>query len=132
MSRAVNPKPQSVDPNPRVLVVDSDQDSAEVLHAMLRRKGVGTVSTRQARDGVQLAKSCEPEVIVLDVDSLSCQDVDTTDFVDLHAPPARLVLLGNLRMEQTEVNSAAFFSKPYHYATLLRKIEGLLSEARAA
>ena len=121
------------EPQSQVLIVDTNEYSAEVLHAVLKRKGVETISVRQPQQGIQLARSCDPDVIVLDVESLEGQDISTDDFVDCEKEqPARLVLLGNLRQRENERGSDAFLAKPYHFAALIRKIEGLLADSRAA
>ena len=117
----------------RVLVVDRTCESAEVLEAMLQRQGVGTYRARQASEGIQLARTCEPDVIVLDVDSLDDEAADASDFADFQdgATP-RLVMLGSVRHSGKPAPSVSILPKPYHYAALLRKIEMLLNEVRAA
>lgn len=117
----------------QVLIVDANADSAEVLHAVFQRKGIETISARQPQKGIQLARSYDPDVIVLDVESLNGEDISTDDFLDSNKEqPARLLLLGNLRQQEKESGSDAILAKPYHFAALIRKIEGLLVDSRAA
>ena len=70
---------------------------------------------------------------MLDVDSLDEHDVSINDFIDAgKEQPARLVLLGNFRQQANGPGSDAILAKPYHFAALIRKIESLLADSRAA
>ena len=113
-----------------VLIVDSSEETCEVLQTALERRGVRTLSANQAQQGLQLARQHHPDLIVLDL------ELDTADPAALSAPFAEqsrtdrapLVLLGTLRRQQP-ADDGEFVAKPYHYGPLIRKIEELLETA---
>ena len=110
-----------------VLIVDESSDSLEVLRTALRRKGVAAIGTCHADDGLQLARTWNPRVIVVDEDSIEHADKPNChDYEDAaRDKDAYLVLLGSFR-QQAKSPSIEKMAKPYHYAALVRKIEHLL------
>ncbi|MGH2458810.1 MAG: PAS domain S-box protein [Chloroflexota bacterium] len=52
---------------PRVLIVEDDQDLADVLVAMFQRHGVETFRAQTGRDGIQLSQQVQPDLLVLDL-----------------------------------------------------------------
>jgi hypothetical protein len=132
-----------------VLIVDRSQETREVLHEALQRRGLRTLQAGRAEKGLELARQHRPDLIVLDLDfdvaaaeqfsSLPC-DANC----DAGVPPAgssgaggtpapqtpqyqpQLVLLGTLRGLRHRLPNGEFVSKPYHYGPLIRKIEELL------
>ena len=119
--------------SPKVLIVDASCDSAEVLAAVLNRRGVDTLSARRAGVGLELARTCEPDVIVLDAESLAEENLGTDDFADPSAfPAAHLVLIGKVSRNSHVESKAEVLAKPYQYPALVHKIESLLADSRAA
>jgi CheY-like chemotaxis protein len=113
-----------------VLIVDSSDETQEVLQTALERRGVRILSARRAARGLELARQHHPDLIVLDL------EMEGPGPENLSAPFAEesrmgqtpLVLLGTLR-RQSPLPEGEFVSKPYHYGPLIRRIEELL-EAR--
>jgi DNA-binding response OmpR family regulator len=111
-----------------VLIVDRLDETREVLQTALGRRGWRTFAAGGARQGLELAQQHQPDLIVLDL------ELDDSDPEEVSAPFAeqwqdgqtRLVVLGTLRRGQAALPAAEFVPKPYHYAALVRKIEGLL------
>jgi len=115
----------------RVLIVDQSEDTREVLRTVLRRQGVRTYEAREAAEGLDLARQCHPDVIVLDMDTIDPFDVSVCDGFDLQAREenAVVLLLGSVRSWRRSANRANVVAKPYHYGPLVRKIEALLQQA---
>ena len=114
----------------RVLIVDRSEETREVLETALRRRGVTTFSTGRVRQGLELARRIRPELIVLD---LEVDDSDPESVWPPYAEQSRadrssLVLLGSIRCGATPPLGGDFVHKPYHYAPLIRRIEGLLED----
>lgn len=121
---------RKIDPSPDcVLIVDQSEDSREVLETALRRRGLRTLTTDSAEQGLQLARTHRPQVIVLDAEA---QQADAS-LRDRYAAQARgnnlsLVILGTARSHILPDPQNRFISKPYHYAPLIRTIEQLLEQ----
>ena len=116
---------------PSVLIVDQSEDSREVLRTALQRRGLQTFEASQPQRGLELARQYHPRVIVLDL------EVETGDGDDLCGQFTRasrsdhLVVLGSARLRRDAggegtITGRQFVSKPYHYGTLIRKIEELI------
>jgi DNA-binding response OmpR family regulator len=113
-----------------VLIVDSSEETREVLQTALERRGVRTFSASRARQGVELAREHHPDLIVLDLEledperesqSIPLAEQSRTDC-------APMVLLGSVR-RSSPIADGEFVAKPYHYGPLIRKIEELLEHA---
>jgi two-component system alkaline phosphatase synthesis response regulator PhoP len=50
-----------------VLIIDDDRDYVRAIQALLESSGYSVRSAASGRDGLQLAKSIEPDLILLDV-----------------------------------------------------------------
>lgn len=115
----------------RVLIVDASDDSRAVLREALARNGTEIFEASRSEIGVELARSCRPDVIVVDVDE---------DFRS-HSQPSRagdratydgsasVLLLATARRNGDRLPAGEVVPKPYHYAPLIRKIEQLLARA---
>ena len=119
---------------PCVLVVDPSEETREVLRTALARRGAEFHEAARSAEGLQLARSFSPDVIVLDLECESTQAVEVAeDFRDMAAGhPASMLVLGTARQERLSdfgptVSRGEFVRKPYHYAPLIRKIEELLA-----
>ena len=112
-----------------VLVVNRSEETREVLKLAMERRGVRFLAASKVRRGQELAQEHHPDVIVLD---LEIEDSTPEDICSRFnggeegcRPP--LVALGSVRREERSSVPGEIVSKPYHYAPLIRKIEGLLS-----
>jgi DNA-binding response OmpR family regulator len=112
----------------RVLIVDQSEDAREVLRTVLQRRGVQIYEASAVRVGLELASQYQPDVIVLDAETVSPQDHGVCGGFDDHArrDNTALVLLGTLRSPRGTAAAAQVVGKPYHYGPLIRTIELLL------
>ena len=121
------------DAHRRVLIVDESDESREVLRTILERRGVEIVEAVEARQGLTLAGSCHPDLIVLDLETLPGGDGDDElrDQFDRQSKCNRtpMVLLGTLRAANGSSARSPVMSKPYHYGPLVRTIEDLLAQS---
>jgi DNA-binding response OmpR family regulator len=115
---------------PRVLIVDASADSRAVFREALVRCGTQVLEAPRAQDGLDLARTHRPDLIVLDLDSDPTPADTCADFgratLDSSAP---IVVLGTARRRVGDLAHGEFIAKPYHYAPLIRRIEALLSRA---
>lgn len=118
----------------RVLIVDQSAESREVLAALLARKGTAAIEASRASEALALAEQLHPQLIVLDADSDSTADRQATR--DLTAAARRtntpIVLLGKITGAQVAMDPSELLAKPYHYGNLIRRIEDVLEQRRAA
>jgi DNA-binding NtrC family response regulator len=116
-----------------VLIVDSSEETREVLQTALERRGLRTFSASRADQGLELARRHHPDLIVLDLelDQSGREDFSGPFAEQSRSGLARLVLLGNLRRPES-LPEGEFIAKPYHYAPLIRRIEELLETSGRA
>ena len=116
----------------RVLIIDDSADSLDVLQTALERRGVSTLTTRRPTEGLTLARSFHPNVILLDLESV--EDVDDAALRKNYDDVAKrenapLILVARASGDPSTQGSRHVVSKPYHYAPLIRKIQELLEPA---
>jgi len=115
----------------RVLIVDSSDDSRAVLREALSRNGTEIFEASRSDTGLALARSCRPDVIVVDVDENSQPHPQVSRDFDqaTHDGSASVLLLATARRNVEPLAAGEVVAKPYHYAPLIRKIEELLARA---
>jgi DNA-binding response OmpR family regulator len=117
-----------------VLIVDQSEETREVLQTALARRGVRTLATGHAAEGMELVRRHQPDLVVLD---LEVDDMPADGFGNCGVAATstsqdgpRYVLLGSLRRQGSLAPGGEFVAKPYHYGLLMRRIEELLGNAR--
>lgn len=110
-----------------VLIVDSSEETREVLETALRRLGVQTFAASRVQTGIELARQHHPDLVVLDLELEQSPAEDSAAPLAEQAASDRapLVLLGSVR-RTGRYTEGEFVAKPYHYGPLIRKIEELL------
>ena len=111
----------------RVLIVDASDETREVLRILLQRRGLETMESRAARAGLHLATSCQPDLVVLDLESVPPEETGLFEQFarQSHGTQTSLVVLGQLP-RNPQPDGPCCVAKPYHYGPLIRKIESLL------
>jgi CheY-like chemotaxis protein len=114
-----------------VLIVDESDDTREVLRTILERRGVETWEARAAEHGLDLVARCDPDLIVLDLETLPAQDGGMRDRYDRQSRCRKtpMVLLGTTKATERKADTNPVVDKPYHYASLIRTIEDLLRQS---
>ena len=112
----------------RILIVDSSAENRDVLRTLLERLGAETIETAQTRHASSLARHVRPHVIVFDAESDDDPSAEAVDDLGRAASCSStpIVVLGTQRRCLSPLATGHFVSKPYHYATLIRRIEVLL------
>ena len=115
----------------RVLIVDESDDTREVLRTILERKGVEIVEAQEAEQGLDLATCCDPDLIVLDLETLPGEDGGLRDRYDRQSRCSKtpMVLLGTAKATGRAADINRVVDKPYHYGSLIRTIEDLLRQS---
>jgi CheY-like chemotaxis protein len=110
-----------------VLVVDSLEETREVLRAALEPRGVRFLAAEEAGQGLAMARRHHPDLIVLDIESADDAGFGPDEFAR-QSQSAALVILGSALRDAAGVRCEHIVDKPYHYAPLIRKIESLLAD----
>ena len=114
-----------------VLIVDQSEENREVLRTVLERHGVQIITATRTKEGADLARRHQPDVIVLDTEyeSSELRVFCGEDSKDGENIKPSIILLGKVRRNPTHVLRGEFFAKPYHYGPLVRRIEEILESA---
>jgi DNA-binding response OmpR family regulator len=112
--------------HPRVLIVDDDDELAEVLRQALGESGYAVAAVRHGAAALELIGQMRPELILLD---LSMPFMDGWSFVDQYRRQndgGRIVLLTghpNVRDISESLGADAYLEKPFELAQLIMTIE---------
>jgi DNA-binding response OmpR family regulator len=112
-----------------VLIVDRSRESRDLLRSLLARRGAEVLEARETIRGAELAAAEQLDMIVIDAEAKP-DEADSDSAARLVAAAARndvpIVVLGTFRRCASPLPTDEFVAKPYHYGTLLRRIEELL------
>jgi CheY-like chemotaxis protein len=113
------------------MIVDASRESREVLRTLLERRGARTIEADGPEEALRLADACRPDLIVFDAESdLSTTSKPTNELrVAAGRTDTPIVILGKVRQLQPPLPPGQVVAKPYHYGSLIRKIDGLLDAA---
>ncbi len=118
----------SAPPSKRVLVVEDDEDSAELLAEILQRKGHRVTVAHTGEAALATAVSFEPMVVLLD---LGLPDMDGAELCPrlraLPTPPGRVVALTGYSGDHAKLRSLGFdqcLIKPALPETIMGALEG--------
>ncbi len=116
---------------PRVLIVDRCAESREVLRTILQSRGADTLEADRPEEACDLADEFRPDLIVFDVDSDHSAAHEATNHLRETAgrTDTPIVILGTLRRPCGKLRAGQVLAKPYHYGTLIRRIDDLLAAA---
>jgi DNA-binding NtrC family response regulator len=114
-----------------ILIVERSDEVREVLRIALARRGLLVYETSRLDVGLELARRHHPSIIVLDLDAppgdVAHGSIDLAAHADSVTTP--MILLGSVRRDCWRSNQ--FVAKPYHYRSLISRIEQLLEARRA-
>ena len=116
---------------PSVLLVDRSPETRAVLRMALASRGAVLWEATGMEPALELTRTERPDVIVVDLETVHAANESTqAELIDLGSTVAPIVLLGTARRLKHHFPRGQFVAKPYDYAPLIRKIEGVLDEAR--
>jgi DNA-binding response OmpR family regulator len=120
----------NLDGQQSVLIIDSSEETREVLQTALERRGLRILAADRAGKGLEMAREHHPDLIVLDleVEDSSPESISAPFAEHSRSDSTRLVLLGTVRRRRKPPDDGEFVAKPYHFGPLVRKIEQLLDQ----
>lgn len=125
--------PEIAKTNKKILVVDDDRDVLIGLNARLRSAGYATVFASDALAAVRMARTEEPDLILLDIGLPAGGGFTVLDRLRQNAQLSFIPVFVISARDPEEIEKRALdagarlvFSKPFDHEALLRQIEGEL------
>ena len=124
---------------PKILIVEDNEPSRDVLARRLERRGYGVVVAVDGQQAVEVARSTQPDLILMDLGLPVMDGWEATrqlkgDRSTRHMPI--IVLSAHAMTQDRELAIAAggdeFDTKPLRFPQLLEKIEFLLARGAVA
>ncbi|MDX2090399.1 MAG: response regulator [Kofleriaceae bacterium] len=121
----------------RVLIIDDDIDSAEILAEIMRMEGHEVHIGYNGQDGVRLATEHTPQLALLDIEMPLLDGPGVAYEMLLHNMGLEQVpvvfLSGSPALNQiaSKVGTPYFLSKPYSYQQILALVSRALAERAA-
>jgi len=122
----------------KILLVEDNEMNRDMLSRRLIRSGYEVVMAVQGEEGVALARSASPDIVLMDM-SLPVMDGWEATRLLKGDPATREIpvialtahAMSGDREKAREAGCDDFDTKPVEYARLLSKIEGLLQRRKA-
>ena len=119
--------------NERLLIVDDEKDFVDMLAERLEAKGFDVIESFDGKEGLEKARSEEPDLIILDIimPEMSGYDVCRKLKLDDKLKKTPIVML-TAKFEPNDINfgkemgADAYLTKPLELDLLLQKINALL------
>jgi response regulator RpfG family c-di-GMP phosphodiesterase len=129
----------SAKPATKVVVVEDDPASADVLQRRLQANGMTVSVGRDGAEGLALVKSIVPDLVLLDVMLPDTDGYDVclrikSDGNTAHIPVIFLSARGEVvdKVRGLSCGAADYVTKPWNAAELLARIDAVLAQARSA
>jgi response regulator RpfG family c-di-GMP phosphodiesterase len=126
-------------PATKVVVVEDDPASADVLQRRLQANGMTVSVGRDGGEGLALVKSIVPDLVLLDVMLPDTDGYDVclrikSDSNTAHIPVIFLSARGEVvdKVRGLSCGAADYVTKPWNAAELLARIDAVLAQARSA
>src|SRR6058998_3615553 len=126
-------------PGTRVVVVEDDQASADVLQRRLQANGMVVSVAHDGRRGIELVEELLPDLVLLDVMLPDTDGYDVclrikSDGNTAHIPVIFLSARGEVvdKVRGLSCGAADYVTKPWNAAELLARIDAVLAQARSA
>jgi len=126
-------------PATRVVIVEDDPASADVLQRRLQANGMTVAVGRDGAEGLALVKKLVPDLVLLDVMLPDTDGYDVclrikSDGNTAHIPVIFLSARGEVvdKVRGLSCGAADYVTKPWNAAELLARIDAVLGQARSA
>jgi DNA-binding response OmpR family regulator len=114
----------------RILVVEDEAPILEVVAEILSDSGYEVHTTLDARDGLLLVQSLQPDLIILD---MRMPRLDGWEFEralrerSMRVPIVVMTAAQNARQWASEINAEGYISKPFNIDELTSEVERVLT-----
>jgi two-component system phosphate regulon response regulator PhoB len=118
----------------RVLVIDDDKESREVLEEHLRRAGHGAQAASTATEGMRMARERRPDIVLLDAELPDMTPAGVCRALGGEMATRGVPVIAMLEVNQEEVVGGAgvadVLSKPFSVREVMSRIDATLKRAR--
>src|SRR4051812_28222185 len=118
------------DPVTRILIVEDNEMNRDMLTRRLQRKGYDVVCAIDGPQGIEMARSCKPNIILMDVALGDMDGWEATEAIHNQAETADIPVIALTahalegdRRKSIEVGCVDFETKPIALEQLVEKIE---------
>lgn len=122
--------------NTKVLIVDDEVDLVDMLKIHLEAAGYDVVTAQNGRQGLEVARKSEPDIIMLDIMMPNLDGYQTCKLIKrdkslMKKPIIMLTAKGQAadEIQGYDCGADAYIVKPFDCGALIEKIERLLQEA---
>jgi len=119
---------------PKILIVEDNEMNRDMLTRRLARKGFETCEAANGQDGIQVAQTCRPDLILMDMSLPVLDGWEATRRLkaaaDTRAIPVIALTAHAMAGDRERALDAGcddYDTKPVEFAGLLAKIEALLA-----
>jgi two-component system phosphate regulon response regulator PhoB len=116
-----------------VLTITANPTLAGFMRSALEKAGCQVVQTISARDGIRLAQSRQPRLIIIDVESIEMEASELTRALKRHAATvSTLIILVGLNADETsvidglEAGADEFVTSPFSSTVFVSRIQAVL------
>jgi len=124
---------------PTILIVEDDQDIAEMLGAFLRSAGYQVVTENWGEDGVRSARAKRPDLVILDVRLPDIDGFEVLERMREHVSTryTPVIFLTERREREARLQGLAlhaddYITKPFDVEELLLRVQNTLARAQRA
>ncbi|MBF0202118.1 MAG: response regulator [Desulfamplus sp.] len=121
--------------NPVVLVIDDDEVTCKVLEKLLQKEKFTIVTAGNGMDGIELARSTRPDIVLLDIFMPGEDGFETLGRMkkdsDIKSIP---VLIFSIiedearRKKAMDLGAAGYIPKPFDMRKMVTKIKGIFEK----
>ncbi len=121
----------------RIVIVDDDRHTSELLEKALRRHGFEVVTAESASEGLKKVVEFEPELVLLDLLLPDMKGILALGEIKKISPETQVIIVTAFPsiddvVEAMKLGASDFIVKPFKIANLVVVIKKTLEEARLA
>jgi OmpR family response regulator RpaB len=116
----------------RVLVVDDEPRIGKVLRIKLRLSGYDVITTTNGAEAIELVRTQEPDIMLLDILMPDISGMDVLDRVRTFSQVPIIIFTGLPEIGQSTLKHGAndCINKPFNPDVLIEKIESVLAASK--
>jgi DNA-binding response OmpR family regulator len=116
----------------RILVVDDEPGIGMFLGIKLRLSGFDVLTTTSGAEAIELVRSQEPDIVLLDLLMPDVTGMDVLDQVRSFSKVPIIVFTGNPKIAQfaSKVGANDYIAKPFNPDLLVQKINSVLASSQ--
>jgi two-component system cell cycle response regulator DivK len=118
---------------PRILIIEDNQESREALARRLQRRGYDIVEAVDGQQGVKLAKSEKPDLVLMDMNMPILDGWQASQLIRAAPETEELPIIGMTahalagdREKALEAGCSEYLTKPVDFPQLLAQVESLI------